>query len=1150
MKKVLSLILSASMLFAICALFAFPAAAETPCESVETAQNAAKEASKPVINERFDGETIRFFVNGGEGSTLVRSIVIGEEDDPDYEVNRRITARNEKVENELGVTIELTETKGMQETYGYLRPILASKIYAYDVYALYQFFDLGLALGGTAGSFYNYLNMPLGSYLNVDAAYWNKALFETLSCNNSAYFITGDLCLGNAGTMFVSYVNATMWDRYKDEIAHLTNNPEGYTSVYDIVKNGYWTMDLWCELSAMPYMDVNRNDQIDYEDTLGLIVYNEQLNCIMTDMFAAGAGVTYSKRDPDGTPSIAIDTPYNLAFLEKLYTLLCESKAARIPWLNGDDDDIYIMEIFAQGNVLLTVNTLACAEEYLADMTDNYYIMPLPMFDRAQFDENSPSLGYKTQLGDSVSQYAIAAAAGDDRIPAITATMELMAYYSMTDVTPAVYDEALKGRYIGSQADAEIIDLIRAGIYADFATVWSNKLDNVTWFARTNYAQYYKFKRILRQQQDSKALALARFLPDLTYAFYCENAVPPTVLYGDIRSDGYVNKKDSLALRHYLADNAYAINKDAADVYRDGFINKKDSLHLKQFLAGWDVLLGTPKHCAHLFETKTIPPTCTEAGYDIHICRICGYIYSYDLLPPHHDYVDGVCTLCGAKENGEPEFGTQAWLDWLVYVDGEREYYSTYLKCLGGGVYPCGHDGAEEGSPFEVWGPVDNKHFHMTYQLDSTEIDATAKIGTEDYEYIFEIWYRDATADGDYKRVVTAPWSAYIWGGDNTNVIYRIPVYNEGMNDMRLLPGETSHDYEMILIVYHGDEISPENLVAWKHDWIPYTDATEMYIADASELGIISSTHTVVVDPAVAPTCTQTGLTAGTHCSQCGAILRPQTVIPATGHQYENGKCTVCGYECTHTAVTDPAVAPTCTRAGLTAGTHCSQCGAILTPQTVIPSAGGHQYVNGKCTVCGASENGEPAFGTQEWLDWLINVDALLYDDAMYKMCLGGSVYNRGHEGAEVSSPFEVWPNPDYSYNDPHFHMTYQLDSTEIDATANVNTEDYEFIWEIWYRDADKMGEFKKIVTAPWSVYIWGGDNPNVIYRIPVYNEGMNDMRLLPGETSHEYEMIFIIYKGDTVCPENLVAWKQDWILYTDATEMYIEDAKELGIID
>lgn len=53
--------------------------------------------------------------------------------------------------------------------------------------------------------------------------------------------------------------------------------------------------------------------------------------------------------------------------------------------------------------------------------------------------------------------------------------------------------------------------------------------------------------------------------------------------------------------------------------------------------------------------------------------------------------------------------------------------------------------------------------------------------------------------------------------------------------------------------------------------------------------------HVEVTDAAVAPTCLFDGKTAGSHCSTCGYILKPQTIVSATGHNYSNGSCIVCG---------------------------------------------------------------------------------------------------------------------------------------------------------------------------------------------------------------------------------------------------------------
>ena len=52
--------------------------------------------------------------------------------------------------------------------------------------------------------------------------------------------------------------------------------------------------------------------------------------------------------------------------------------------------------------------------------------------------------------------------------------------------------------------------------------------------------------------------------------------------------------------------------------------------------------------------------------------------------------------------------------------------------------------------------------------------------------------------------------------------------------------------------------------------------------------------HTVVIDAAVAPSCTEPGLTKGSHCSVCDEIIKEQEIIPALGHDIVSGICKNC----------------------------------------------------------------------------------------------------------------------------------------------------------------------------------------------------------------------------------------------------------------
>ncbi|MBR5167354.1 MAG: leucine-rich repeat domain-containing protein [Salinivirgaceae bacterium] len=87
--------------------------------------------------------------------------------------------------------------------------------------------------------------------------------------------------------------------------------------------------------------------------------------------------------------------------------------------------------------------------------------------------------------------------------------------------------------------------------------------------------------------------------------------------------------------------------------------------------------------------------------------------------------------------------------------------------------------------------------------------------------------------------------------------------------------------------------------------------------------------HTTVKDEAIEATCTKKGLTEGSHCSVCGVVIVAQDTISMLPH----------------TEVIDVAVAATCTETGLTAGKHCSVCNATIVAQKEI-SALGHEFKN------------------------------------------------------------------------------------------------------------------------------------------------------------------------------------------------------------
>ena len=103
--------------------------------------------------------------------------------------------------------------------------------------------------------------------------------------------------------------------------------------------------------------------------------------------------------------------------------------------------------------------------------------------------------------------------------------------------------------------------------------------------------------------------------------------------------------------------------------------------------------------------------------------------------------------------------------------------------------------------------------------------------------------------------------------------------------------------------------------------------------------------HTIVVDEAVAPTCTATGLTEGKHCSVCNKVLVAQTTTAKIAHIKSNW-------------IIDKAA--TTTENGLK-HTECTMCGKKMSEET-IPATGsvGLAYTvnsdNKSCTITGIGD--------------------------------------------------------------------------------------------------------------------------------------------------------------------------------------------------
>lgn len=158
-------------------------------------------------------------------------------------------------------------------------------------------------------------------------------------------------------------------------------------------------------------------------------------------------------------------------------------------------------------------------------------------------------------------------------------------------------------------------------------------------------------------------------------------------------------------------------------------------------------------------------------------------------------------------------------------------------------------------------------------------------------------------------------------------------VPNEDKKELVKMATCTEDGEWLIYCLYCNTQYTTEVIPATGHEW---GDKKQIREAGCVTTGEVQYTcqncnevktettpakgHTIVTDKGVTPTCTQSGLTEGKHCSVCNEVLRKQKKLAPKKHH----------------AVTDKAVEATCSKEGLTEGKHCSVCNQVLVEQKKV----------------------------------------------------------------------------------------------------------------------------------------------------------------------------------------------------------------------
>ena len=345
-------------------------------------------------------------------------------------LNDAVYARNLEVEERFNITIKLT-----METYenmpSSIKKSIASGQDEWDLFMVQMVQGGAMALNGDF--------LPVNALANVDLGkpWWDNQI-------NKSYVIGKNVMFANGAISPMSYLctSAVLFNK------NLFGN-YGIDYPYDEVKAGKWTFDGMRQTIKGAAQDLNSDGKLTPDsDFFGFLAF-----CNDTPYsFYYGAGGMIVEHDFENMPYLTDDLNKATTIAEKLFDIIWGGDS--FYQATGTADGLRDMLVaFNGGRSLFTSILFDHIKRYLAEMENDYGVLPIPKLDEAQ-----PN--YLSFVNGASPMVAIPRTVGEtDRTGIVLEALASSSYYR---VKPVLYDNILKVRTARDEDSEEMIDIIFA----------------------------------------------------------------------------------------------------------------------------------------------------------------------------------------------------------------------------------------------------------------------------------------------------------------------------------------------------------------------------------------------------------------------------------------------------------------------------------------------------------------------------------------------------------------------------------------------------------------------------------------------------------------------------------------------------------------
>ena len=357
-------------------------------------------------------------------------------------INSAIFNRNIAVEERLGVTFSWIGEKGDYGQRADFNKIIAADLSGACEYDIISAYSTTIAMAATYG--YALDLLQYNDQLQLDKPWWGSDLTNMATINDKLYFATGDISTNYLLRMYGTFFNKALIEQ------------NGMTSPYEYVDKNEWTVDKFIELASTFKGDPNGGNP-----TYGFVN-----DAITVEALFYGSDLRFVDKDTNDVPYLSDSWSGERAqtLIDKM-SAYCTTPSVLIDSKNDES-------LFTNGSSLFIIYSLDLAMNYLAGSNLDFGIVPIPKYDTQQKD-------YSTTLNYKYSLYMISK--GTD-IPEIAAyTLEALASEGYRKVTPDLYEQAMKVRYVTDETSQKMIDYIRDGVSFEIGRTFTHSFEYQTY---------------------------------------------------------------------------------------------------------------------------------------------------------------------------------------------------------------------------------------------------------------------------------------------------------------------------------------------------------------------------------------------------------------------------------------------------------------------------------------------------------------------------------------------------------------------------------------------------------------------------------------------------------------------------------------------